>query len=230
MNVTQDDHKTHELLSAGRDAEVALPQPPPAAQAEAVADIRAQLDRLLPRGFVAATGAERFLAQKLGQAKAQVALASVTVVPIEIAAGNAMLVRARVNRAQGALLLVDTGGKSLFANTGSATAVVPLPGPLGDAPHARILIENRGGTWRTLIQPYMKSNNITACGSNPMKDQHEIADLGNGNQLTLNYVSYAGVTCGSGTVAGVCVCGVWSLSAVAVFRTWPPFRSACVSV
>jgi len=62
--------------------------------------------------IVAATVAERFLAQKLGQAKAQVSLASVTVVPIEIAAGNAMLVRARVNRAQGALLLVDTGAGS----------------------------------------------------------------------------------------------------------------------
>ena len=59
-------------------------------------------------------------------------------------------------------------------------------------------IENRGGTWRSLIQPYMKSNQITACLSNTMKDKHEIANLGTGNQLTLNYVSYAGVTCASG--------------------------------
>ena len=37
--------------------EVALPAAPAAAQAEAVADIRAQLDQLLPHGFVTATGA-----------------------------------------------------------------------------------------------------------------------------------------------------------------------------
>src|SRR5213083_1920892 len=29
-------------------------------------------------------------------------------------------------------------------------------------------IENRAGTWRNLIQPYMKSFQITACPSNPM--------------------------------------------------------------
>ena len=40
----------------------------------------------------------------------------------------------------------------------------------------------------------MKSNKITACPSNPMKDKHEIANLGNGNQLTLNHVSYAAST------------------------------------
>ena len=39
-------------------------------------------------------------------------LAAVTTVPIEIAGGNAMLVHARVNRSQGALLLVDTGAGS----------------------------------------------------------------------------------------------------------------------
>src|SRR5262245_36740974 len=48
-------------------------------------------------------------------------------------------------------------------------------------------IENRAGSWRTLIQPYMRSNQITACPSNVLKDRHEIANLGNGNQLTLNY-------------------------------------------
>jgi ATP-dependent helicase HrpA len=38
---------------------VALPAAPPSTQAEAVADIRAQLDRLLPQGFVTSTGASR---------------------------------------------------------------------------------------------------------------------------------------------------------------------------
>jgi prepilin-type N-terminal cleavage/methylation domain-containing protein/prepilin-type processing-associated H-X9-DG protein len=54
------------------------------------------------------------------------------------------------------------------------------------------------GTWRNLIQPYMKSVQITACRSNPMGIKYEIQDLGNGNQLVTNFVSYAGVTCGSG--------------------------------
>ncbi len=61
---------------------------------------------------LAAREAERFLAQKLGQAKERVSLASATIVPLEIAGGNAMLVHARVNRSQGALLLVDTGAGS----------------------------------------------------------------------------------------------------------------------
>ena len=59
--------------------------------------------------IIVATEADRLLVQKLGQAKERVTLGSVTTVPIEIAPGNAMLVHARVNRAQGALLLVDTG-------------------------------------------------------------------------------------------------------------------------
>ena len=37
--------------------ELALPAKPPPAQADAIDDIRAQLDRLLPAGFVTATGA-----------------------------------------------------------------------------------------------------------------------------------------------------------------------------
>ena len=45
------------VLTALHDVEVALPTTPPAAQADAVADIRAQLARLLPAGFVTATGA-----------------------------------------------------------------------------------------------------------------------------------------------------------------------------
>ncbi|OBG98948.1 ATP-dependent RNA helicase HrpA [Mycobacterium sp. E136] len=49
--------RVEKVLSAANDVEVALPSAPSAAQADAVADVRAQLDRLLPRGFVAATGA-----------------------------------------------------------------------------------------------------------------------------------------------------------------------------
>ncbi|MGK2868714.1 MAG: ATP-dependent RNA helicase HrpA [Mycobacterium sp.] len=47
------------VLTAAHDAQVAIPDRPPAAQADAVADIRAQLDRLLPKGFVTVTGATR---------------------------------------------------------------------------------------------------------------------------------------------------------------------------
>jgi tetratricopeptide (TPR) repeat protein len=68
--------------------------------------------------IIMATEADRFLVQKLGQSKQRVTLASVTTVPLEITRGNAMLVHARVNRAQGALLLVDTGA--------GATVIRPL--------------------------------------------------------------------------------------------------------
>jgi ATP-dependent helicase HrpA len=47
------------VLAAANDVEVAIPTAPPPTQAEAIADIRAQLGRLLPRGFVTATGARR---------------------------------------------------------------------------------------------------------------------------------------------------------------------------
>nr|WP_090340526.1 ATP-dependent RNA helicase HrpA [Mycolicibacterium malmesburyense]CRL69886.1 ATP-dependent helicase HrpA [Mycolicibacterium malmesburyense] len=49
--------RVEKVLAAAHDVEVALPPTPSAAQADAIADIRAQLDRLLPRGFVGATGA-----------------------------------------------------------------------------------------------------------------------------------------------------------------------------
>lgn len=49
--------RVEKVLSVAHDVEVALPSNPSVAQADAVADIRAQLDRLLPRGFVATTGA-----------------------------------------------------------------------------------------------------------------------------------------------------------------------------
>jgi len=51
--------RVEKVLAAAHEVEVALPAQPSAAQADAVADIRAQLDRLLPRGFVTATGAAR---------------------------------------------------------------------------------------------------------------------------------------------------------------------------
>jgi ATP-dependent helicase HrpA len=49
--------RVEQVLAAAHEVQVALPAAPPAAQAEAIADIRAQLDRLLPRGFITATGA-----------------------------------------------------------------------------------------------------------------------------------------------------------------------------
>ncbi|WNG87439.1 ATP-dependent RNA helicase HrpA [Mycobacterium sp. ITM-2016-00317] len=51
--------RVEKVLTALHEVEVALPATPTAAQAAAVADIRAQLARLVPPGFVAATGAAR---------------------------------------------------------------------------------------------------------------------------------------------------------------------------
>ncbi len=48
--------RVEKVLSAAREVELRLPAEPTAAQAEAIADIRAQLHRLLPPGFVTATG------------------------------------------------------------------------------------------------------------------------------------------------------------------------------
>jgi ATP-dependent helicase HrpA len=45
------------VLAAAHQVDIALPAKPAPAQADAIADIRAQLHRLLPVGFVAATGA-----------------------------------------------------------------------------------------------------------------------------------------------------------------------------
>jgi ATP-dependent helicase HrpA len=47
------------VLAAWNGVQVALPDTPPPAQADAIADVRAQLGRLLPVGFVTATGASR---------------------------------------------------------------------------------------------------------------------------------------------------------------------------
>lgn len=51
--------RVQKVLVAAHDAQIALPERPTAAQAEAVADIRAQLNELMPRGFVARTGAAK---------------------------------------------------------------------------------------------------------------------------------------------------------------------------
>jgi ATP-dependent helicase HrpA len=48
--------RVEQVLSAVQDVHLVLPVQPPPAQADAVADVRAQLDRLLPRGFVTAAG------------------------------------------------------------------------------------------------------------------------------------------------------------------------------
>ena len=49
--------RVEKVLAALHEVELALPQKPSAAQADAIADIRAQLARLVGPGFVAATGA-----------------------------------------------------------------------------------------------------------------------------------------------------------------------------
>lgn len=48
--------RVERVLSAAQEARLAVPAQPPPGQAEAIADVRAQLDRLLPPGFVTATG------------------------------------------------------------------------------------------------------------------------------------------------------------------------------
>ena len=49
--------RVEKVLAAAHEVDVALPAKPPAIQADAIADMRAQLERLLPHGFVTATGA-----------------------------------------------------------------------------------------------------------------------------------------------------------------------------
>ena len=48
--------RVEKVLSAAHEVQLLLPTHPPAAQADAIDDVRAQLDRLLPPGFVTATG------------------------------------------------------------------------------------------------------------------------------------------------------------------------------
>lgn len=51
--------RVEKVLAAAHEAQVAIPDRPVPAHADAVADIRAQLDRLLPKGFVTITGVTR---------------------------------------------------------------------------------------------------------------------------------------------------------------------------
>ncbi|CPZ69652.1 ATP-dependent helicase HrpA [Mycobacteroides abscessus] len=51
--------RAEKVVQAWSELQVALPTKAPAAQSEAIADMRDQLDRLLDAGFVAATGAAR---------------------------------------------------------------------------------------------------------------------------------------------------------------------------
>ena len=48
--------RVEKVLAAAHEAQVAIPDKPVPGQADAVADVRAQLDRLLPKGFVTLTG------------------------------------------------------------------------------------------------------------------------------------------------------------------------------
>ena len=48
--------RAQKVLDAAQAARLALPDKPQAVQADAIADVRAQFDRLLPVGFVTATG------------------------------------------------------------------------------------------------------------------------------------------------------------------------------
>ncbi|MGH3724624.1 MAG: ATP-dependent RNA helicase HrpA [Mycobacterium sp.] len=52
-------NRATKVVTAWSEVQVALPDKPPTAQADALTDIRAQLDRLLPTGFVAVAGAAR---------------------------------------------------------------------------------------------------------------------------------------------------------------------------
>ncbi|ORA12484.1 ATP-dependent RNA helicase HrpA [Mycobacterium angelicum] len=51
--------RVEKVLSAVQEVQLVIPAQPPPALAEAIADVRAQLDRLLPAGFVTATGPAR---------------------------------------------------------------------------------------------------------------------------------------------------------------------------
>lgn len=53
--------QVEKVLATAHDVDLALPSAPPPTQADAIADIRDQLDRLMPKGFVTATGAGRLV-------------------------------------------------------------------------------------------------------------------------------------------------------------------------
>ncbi|MGZ8802040.1 MAG: DUF3418 domain-containing protein, partial [Mycobacterium sp.] len=52
-------HRVEKVLAAWHDVQIALPDAPIPTQADAIADIRAQLTRLMPVGFVAVAGVNR---------------------------------------------------------------------------------------------------------------------------------------------------------------------------
>ena len=51
--------RVEKVLSAAQEVQLLLPDQPPPAQADAIADVSAQLDRLMPPGFVTVTGHAR---------------------------------------------------------------------------------------------------------------------------------------------------------------------------
>jgi ATP-dependent helicase HrpA len=53
--------QVEKVLAAAHDVDLALPAAPPPSQADAIADVREQLARLMPKGFVTATGAARLV-------------------------------------------------------------------------------------------------------------------------------------------------------------------------
>ncbi|OPE45975.1 ATP-dependent RNA helicase HrpA, partial [Mycobacterium intermedium] len=53
--------RVERVLAAAQEVELLLPTNPPPAQAEAIADVRAQLNQLLPTGFVTATGRDHLV-------------------------------------------------------------------------------------------------------------------------------------------------------------------------
>jgi ATP-dependent helicase HrpA len=53
--------QVEKVLAAAHGVDLALPTTPPPTQADAIADIRNQLDRLMPKGFVTAAGAGRLV-------------------------------------------------------------------------------------------------------------------------------------------------------------------------
>jgi prepilin-type N-terminal cleavage/methylation domain-containing protein/prepilin-type processing-associated H-X9-DG protein len=52
-------------------------------------------------------------------------------------------------------------------------------------------------SWRTIVQAYIKSNQVTACPSNPRRESYETQAIGGNNQFTLNHPSYVAMTNGS---------------------------------
>ncbi len=96
------------VLAAAHEVQSALPASPPSTQADAIADIRGQMQQLLPPGFVTATGATRLsdLTRYLTAASAA---------PRSVAARHQRGPRADGARARGARRLRRTGGRAAGA-------------------------------------------------------------------------------------------------------------------